>query len=135
MKNIKTNHKVKIIQKTRRQTSWLNTKSKNDFKFIEIFLFFNQCFFKGKNTIPFNLLSLLNFYSLTNASSKIKTWYPLIFNAYWIFVLQLMPFQRSSKVIAWFPLIYLNLMGCTTLFLTCMVCLNMFPNSPCNPNE
>jgi hypothetical protein len=29
----------------------------------------------------------------------------------------------------------LNLMGCTTLFLTCMVCLNMFPNSPCNPNE
>ncbi len=83
MKNIITNHKVKIIQKTRRQTSRLNTKSKNDLKLIEIFLFFDQCFLKGKNTVPFNLEQcLLNFCSLTNASSKVKTRSPLIFNAY-----------------------------------------------------
>ncbi len=40
-----------------------------------------------------------------------------------------------SKVFKGNNMISLNLMGCMTLFLTCKVCLSMFPKSPYNPNE
>ncbi len=40
-----------------------------------------------------------------------------------------------SKFFKGNSMIFLNLMDCMTLFLTCKVCLSMFPKSPYNPNE